>query len=99
MPGASESSTVEWHKRTGFPIDRRVPCELKNPVKPTTEFNLSKATVVAGSAQIDFPVFQCCYQCGRQRVYVHLEADGQRGDRTYSRPYSTNFAPSIAWWS
>jgi hypothetical protein len=42
-----------------------------------------------GVRQINFPSFQCCDQRGRKRIYVHLEANGQRGGRTYSWPYAS----------
>src|SRR5580765_324361 len=41
-----------------------------------------------GVLEIDSPKFQCRDQVGRQRVYVHFEADGQRSGRAYTRPYA-----------
>src|SRR5574341_350150 len=49
MPGANESSTVEWHSAHWIPIERRVPCELKNPSRPTLP-SASACLTAAGSA-------------------------------------------------
>src|SRR5207253_3188358 len=46
----NSQGTLHW-----IPIDCRVPCELKKPVTPRTEFSLSSASVVEGSFRLTFP--------------------------------------------
>ena len=55
MPGAKESSTVEWHSAHSMPTERRLPSEAKNPFTPTTELSFSRASVTAGSSRSTFP--------------------------------------------
>ena len=81
MPGAKESSTVEWQNAHWMPIDLTLPSGLANAVTPTTAFSLSSAIVVAGSSRLTLPALICCLQRLGQRVGVDLEADGERGLR------------------
>src|SRR3954453_20603546 len=55
MPGAKESSTVEWHRAHSMPTDFRFPAESKMPFTPTTEFSLRSARVTAGSSRGTLP--------------------------------------------
>src|SRR5579864_9262969 len=41
-----------------------------------------------GILEIHFPEFQCRDEVGGKRVDVHLEANGERGSRTYSWAYA-----------
>ena len=59
MPGANESSTVEWHSAQVMPTRVSVSAPLTVstvPFRPTTAFSLSSATVVAGLRQVDAAV-------------------------------------------
>ena len=54
MPGANESSTVEWQSAHWMPTDgRRPPVPSKKPVTPTTALSSSSASVIAGSFEVD----------------------------------------------
>ena len=55
IPGAKESSTVEWHSAHWMPTEVNVPLVLKTPVRPITAFNCSSASVVTGSSRFIFP--------------------------------------------
>jgi hypothetical protein len=51
IPGANESSTVEWQTAQVIPTELSVPSLLKKPLRPTTAFSLRRASVVAGSSR------------------------------------------------
>ena len=55
IPGATESSTVEWQKAQVMPIELSVPPLLKMPLTPRTEFNFRSASVVAGPSRSTLP--------------------------------------------
>ena len=55
MPGANESSTVEWQTAHVMPIEFRRPLRSKNPLTPTTAFSFSSDSVTAGSSRFTFP--------------------------------------------
>src|SRR3954454_5955435 len=55
MPGAKESSTVEWHSAHSIPTDFSEPAESKNPLTPTTELSFSNARVTFGSLRSTCP--------------------------------------------
>ena len=61
MPGANESSTVEWQKAHWMPIDLTLPSGLAKAVTPTTAFSLSSAMVVAGSSRSTLPAASCFF--------------------------------------
>src|ERR1700732_5182345 len=41
--------------------------------------------------QIDFALFQCCYQSRWKRIHVHFESQCQRPARTSPRAYASQF--------
>ena len=56
MPGMNESSTVEWQRAQVMPtrVSVSMPPTLSTvPLRPTTAFSFSSATVVAGTGQVD----------------------------------------------
>src|SRR4030095_2002239 len=57
IPGAKESSTVEWQTAQVIPIDCKAPLAPKFPFTPTTEFNFNNAIVVLGSSRLIAPDF------------------------------------------
>ena len=81
MPGANESSTVEWQNAHWMPIDLTLPSGLVKAVTPTTAFNLSKRDRRRRIVEVDFARRDLLLQGIRQRVGVDLEPDGQRGLR------------------
>ena len=85
MPGANESSTVEWHSAHWMPIDFTLPSASAIAVTPTTALSLSSAMVVAGSSRFDLARLELLLQRVGQRVRVDLQADGQRRLRRDAR--------------
>src|SRR5262249_20202543 len=59
MPGAKESSTVEWQRAHWMPTDVIWPLWSKRPVTPTTASSWSSASVVAGSLTSSSPRRSC----------------------------------------
>ena len=59
MPGANESSTVEWQSAHWMPTVFRLPLLLNMPLTPTTALSFSSASVVAGSFEVDRAVRGC----------------------------------------
>ena len=55
MPGANESSTMEWQDAQVRPTDVSRPPRSKNPLTPTTAFSFSSASVTAGSFRSTLP--------------------------------------------
>src|SRR5262245_58428820 len=55
MPGANESSTVEWQNAHWMPIDLTLPFGFVKAVTPTTALSLRSAIVVAGSSRSTLP--------------------------------------------
>ena len=99
MPGANESSTVEWQRAHWMPTARGVPSAFMKAVTPTTAFARSSSTVVAGSSMFTLPALICA-----------MTSDGRAAASTFRprlkaafglRPGPTppNFSPTIAWCS
>src|SRR6266536_1304189 len=99
IPGANELSTVEWHRAHWMPTERRLPPESKKPVRPTTAFSLSSASVTAGSSRSIVPCWRAC-----------LTESGSASTSTFSPtasavlgltpgPTPPSLPPSIALWS
>ena len=55
MPGANESSTVEWQSAHWIPIDLTLPSGFVKAVTPTTALSFRRAIVVAGSSRSTLP--------------------------------------------
>ena len=55
MPGANESSTMEWQDAQVRPTDVSRPPRSKKPLTPTTAFSFSNASVTAGSFRSTLP--------------------------------------------
>ena len=74
MPGATESSTVEWQSAHVMPSRVMWLSASTVACTPTTAFNLSSATVVAGLVRSTWPE-----DARRQRVGIDLQPDGESG--------------------
>ena len=55
MPGANESSTVEWQNAHCTPSDVSFPVASKRPVTPTTALAFRSTSVEAGSSRSTLP--------------------------------------------
>ena len=98
MPGANELSTVEWQNAHWIPIDCRVPCELKKPVTPRTEFSLSSASVVEGSFRLTFPSLRAAIRLAGSAFTSTFSPTARAVAGLTPGPTPPSFAPSIAWW-
>src|SRR5688572_1616069 len=63
MPGAKESSTLEWHSAHWVPSDVILPPLSNLPVNPSTALSWSNASVVAGSSRLTLPALICAFTC------------------------------------
>src|SRR5690348_1562129 len=65
MPAAKESSTVEWHNAQVMPTDFSCLPSFENfACTPTTAFNFSSVSVVAGSSRSTLPCLMACTTAG-----------------------------------
>ena len=81
IPGANESSTVEWQSAQVTPtrVSRSLPSIVSTvPLSPTTAFSLSSAMVVSGALEADAAVLDALDDRGGKRLRIHLQADRKR---------------------
>ena len=76
MPGASESSTVEWQSAHWMPTERRLPAGVEEARDADDGVEPAAAPASsAGSSRSTVPCLSCLHERARQRVHVHLEAE------------------------
>jgi hypothetical protein len=86
IPGANESSTVEWQRAQVMPIEVSEPPSSKMPLTPTTAFSLSSASVVAGLLRSTRPFLRFDWRLPGRASTVDLQAgDGKGRNRAYTR--------------
>ena len=85
MPGAKESSTVEWHSAHWIPIDSSVPRLAEKPGDAHDRVQLQQRERSRWIAQIDAALLEFPHQRKRQRLHVDFEADAERSGRIDSR--------------
>ena len=62
MPGANESSTVEWHSAHWMPTEREAFARSKKPVTPTTALQLQQRERGRRIVEIDRPRRSCLHE-------------------------------------
>ena len=99
MPGANESSTVEWQSAHVMPIDCSPLVLEKNPLTPTTAFSFSSASVVAGSSRSTVPALMpAATSAGRASTSTFRPTDSAVFGLTPG-PTPPFALPAIAWCS
>src|SRR6185503_19953051 len=71
IPGANESSTVEWHKAQVTPMERSAPPPSNRPFTPTTASRLSRVR------EIHRALLDLLDERSRQGIAVHLQTEGE----------------------
>ena len=85
MPGANESSTVEWQSAQLMPIDLRLAIVVEMTFDAHDSIQLEQSKRRRRIIEIDLALFQLRDEACRKGIHIYFEADG-RGRSSDSHP-------------
>ena len=99
MPGANESSTVEWQSAHWMPTLTMLVVAVEEARDADDGVQLQQRQRRGGVVEVTSPAWICRTSAGGSAVDVDLQADRQRGAGVSPGPTPPFAAPAIAWCS